>query len=261
MQLTLAFSPCPNDTYIFDALINKKIDCGGFEFNYITEDISKLNKLAENEYIDIIKLSFSTFFRLENKYTLLNSGSALGYGNGPLLISKRKIYPDEVSFLKIAIPGFNTTANMLLSAAYPEAKIKKEYLFSDIEEVVLADEADAGLIIHETRFTYEKKGLQKIVDLGEWWEKETNLPIPLGCIAASNKLGKDTIKNIENLIKESILYAIKNPDSSLDFIKKLSQEKDEEIIKKHIFLYVNKYSVELGEKGRKAIEALKKHHK
>ena len=179
MKLKLGFSTCPNDTFMFDAMVHHKIDTFGLDFDLHLADIEELNQLSLKGELDITKISYAAYTKVSDKYIFLNSGSALGENNGPILISKRKIYPDEVNNLKIAIPGKNTTANMLLSIAYPEAKSKVEYLFSDIEDVVLSDEVDAGLIIHENRFTYEKKGLKKIIDLGEFWERKTNKPIPL----------------------------------------------------------------------------------
>ena len=166
MSLSLGFSPCPNDTYIFDAMVHGKIDTEGLEFSTIIADVEELNNLAFKGEIDITKLSYHAFAKISESFRLLTSGSALGYKNGPLLVSRHKIYPDEITDLRIAIPGENTTANLLLSIAYPKIREKKAYLFSFIEEVVLSGEMDAGLIIHENRFTYQKKGLKKIIDLG-----------------------------------------------------------------------------------------------
>ncbi|HSH50180.1 MAG TPA: MqnA/MqnD/SBP family protein, partial [Bacteroidales bacterium] len=184
--------------------------------------------------------------------------SALGKNNGPLLISKHKIYPDEVNDAQIAIPGFNTTANLLLSIAYPDAKNKKAYLFSDIEEVVLSGETDAGLIIHENRFTYKEKGLQKIIDLGEFWEGEMNQPIPLGGIAIKRKLDNELQLKINRILKKSVEYAFENPESAYPYIKKYAQEMNQEVMHKHIKLYVNNYTLDLGSDGKKAIKNLYK---
>lgn len=258
MKLTLGFSTCPNDTFIFDALVNKKIDTECIEFETVLADVEVLNKKAFEGNIDITKLSFHAYSYLSEYYVLLNSGSALGNNNGPLLISKHKIYPDEINDLNIAIPGKYTTANLLLGIAYPNAKYKKEYLFSDIEDIILSDEADAGLIIHENRFTYKKKGLIKIVDLGEYWEKLTKMAIPLGGIVIKRKYPVDIQKKVSNIIKRSIEYAFKNTNSGLDFVKQHAQEMDQEVMYKHIDLYVNKYSLDLGETGKKAIKTLYK---
>jgi 1,4-dihydroxy-6-naphthoate synthase len=256
MKLKLGFSTCPNDTFIFDALVNNKIDSQGLEFELMLADVEELNKAAFNHVPDITKLSYHAFAYVSDYYTLLDSGSALGNNNGPLLISKYKIYPDEIEDLNIAIPGKYTTANLLLSIAYPNAIYKKEYIFSAIEEAVLSDEVDAGLIIHENRFTYEAKGLLKIIDLGEFWENKTKLPVPLGGIVVNKKLDGDTQMKINQLVRKSIEYAYENPDSSLAFIRQYAQEMDAEVMHKHIALYVNEYSFDLGEKGKQAIKTL-----
>lgn len=259
MTLKLGFSPCPNDTYIFDALVNNKIDTEGIEFEVFIEDIEQLNKMLFNSELDITKLSFHSYAYNSNNYLLLNSGSALGDDNGPLLISKHKIYPDEIKDVKIAVPGKYTTANLLLNIAYPFKKQTKEYLFSDIEDAVIEGECDAGLIIHESRFTYEKKGLKKIIDLGEFWKNETNQLIPLGGIAAKRKLGNDLIKKIDRLIRKSIKFSIDYPSSPYNFIKKHSQSISDEVVYKHIQLYVNDYTLDLNEEGRRAISHLYKY--
>jgi len=258
MKLTLGFSTCPNDTFIFDAMVHNKIDTQSFEFDLILADVEELNKRAFKNDLDITKISFNAYAKISDKYKILDSGSALGNNNGPLLISKHKIYPDEINDLHIAIPGENTTANLLLDIAYPKVKQKTEYVFSDIEEAVLSNEVDAGLIIHETRFTYKKKGLKKIVDLGEYWENETKLPIPLGGIIISNKISDENQKKINQILRQSIEYAFKNPKESYEFIKKYAQEIDYEVMKNHIELYVNNYTISLGLQGRKAINELYK---
>lgn len=254
MKLSLGFSPCPNDTYIFDAIVNKRILLNSYEFEVEMADVENLNKHAFEDYLDITKLSFHAYAHVSEKYQILPSGAALGFNNGPLLISKRKIYPDEIKDVKIAIPGAFTTAGMLLNIFWqPDKNNVHEYLFSDIEEVVLSGEADAGLVIHETRFTYKKRGLLKIADLGEMWEKETNMPLPLGCIAIKRSL-PDKIKNeIAKLIKESVEFANKFPDASQQFIRNNAQETSEEVTKQHIELYVNEFSTNLGKKGEAAI--------
>jgi len=256
MKLSLAFSTCPNDTFIFDALVHKKIDTEGLDFDVILGDVEELNKLAFKGDVDITKLSYHAYAYISDNYKLLNSGSALGYKNGPLLISKHKIFPDELNDIKIAIPGKNTTANLLLSIAYPQAKNKKEYLFSDIEEAVLSSEVDAGLIIHENRFTYAEKGLNKIIDLGEFWEEKTKLPIPLGGIVVNRNLSIEIQKKVDRVLKRSIEYAFANPKSAYNYIKQFAQEMDEEVMYNHIKLYVNDFTKELGTEGKKAIETL-----
>ncbi len=256
MKLTLGFSTCPNDTFIFDAAVHHKIDTEGIEFDIVLGDVEELNKKAFEGKIDITKLSYHAYVYAVENYVLLNSGSALGNNNGPLLISKKKIYPDEINDLKIAIPGKFTTANLLLGIAYPKAINKIPYVFSDIEEAILDNEVDAGLIIHENRFTYEAKGLKKIIDLGEYWENLTKMPIPLGGIVIHRKHNPTLQLKISNIIKRSIEYAYKNPASSLNYIKQYAQEMDAEVMKKHIDLYVNNYSLDLGVTGKKAVKTL-----
>lgn len=258
MKLSLGFSTCPNDTFIFDAMVHNKIDTEGLSFDLLLADVEELNKKAFSNKIDITKISFHAYAKISDNYKILNSGSALGNNNGPLLISKRKIYLDEINDLHIAIPGVNTTANLLLNIAFPDIKKKTEYIFSDIEESILSNEVDAGLIIHETRFTYQKKGLLKILDLGEYWEKTVNLPIPLGGIIISNKLSEDIHKKVDRVLKKSIEFAFNNPNESYKFVKQYAQEMDIEVMKKHINLYVNDYTKDLGDFGKKAISELYK---
>lgn len=255
-KLFIGISPCPNDTFIFDALLNNKIENKLFDFELIIEDVEDLNKLVLENKLDVSKISFHTYFKINDYYQILNSGAALGFNNGPILISKRKIYPDELQDVKIAIPGKNTTANLLLSIFNPKITNKVEYLFSDIEEAILTNEIDAGLIIHESRFTYESKGLKKIIDLGEYWQKLTNNPIPLGGIVVNRNLNPQIKHQIDSLIRKSIEYAFANPLESIPFIKKYAQELSSEVIQKHIDLYVNNFSIDLGEKGQGAIKNL-----
>ena len=256
MNLTLGFSTCPNDTFIFDAMVNGRIDTEGLRFELHLADVEELNRLAFKAVIDITKVSYHAFAYLSDVYQLLTAGSALGYGNGPLLISKHKIYPDEINDLKIAIPGKYTTANLLLSLAFPNLKNKTEYLFSDIEEVILSGEADAGLIIHENRFTYQSKGLKKIIDLGEFWEQQNGLPVPLGGIIVKRSLPHEISLTINRILRRSVEYAFQNPNDSLPFIQKHAQSMDEAVMRSHIQLYVNDFSLDLGIKGKEAITSL-----
>ncbi|MEO6903242.1 MAG: 1,4-dihydroxy-6-naphthoate synthase [Bacteroidia bacterium] len=258
-KLTLGFSPCPNDCFIFDALIHHKIDTEGISFEFIMEDVEALNKKAFKGALAISKLSYHAFANLTKFYQLLNAGSALGNNCGPLLITKNVDFinnPLKIDSARIAIPGKYTTANLLLSLAFPKATDKKEMLFSDIEDAVLNGTVGAGLIIHENRFTYEQKGLLKIVDLGEYWETLTGMPIPLGGIVIQRNLPVELKQKVENLIHKSVSYAFANPQSSLPFIKANAQEMEEEVMYKHIDLYVNKYSLDLGAVGKKAIQLL-----
>jgi len=255
MKLTLGFSPCPNDTFIFDALVHQKVDTEGLEFDFVMTDVEKLNRMAFRREFDISKVSFHAFLFLCNNYILLDAGSALGFGAGPLLIGKRSIGQEEFGAIMVAIPGKYTTANLLFSMAYPECFKKKEILFSDIEQAILDEKVGAGVIIHENRFTYEKKGLLKILDLGDFWEKLTGCPIPLGGIVADRKLPQSVIQCFNRSLRRSIDYAIENKELN-DFIRTNAQEMNDEVMRKHIELYVNEYSRSLGQSGRDAIHTL-----
>ena len=258
MKVSLGFSPCPNDTFIFDALVNRKIDTEGLEFETVLEDVETLNQWALQGKLDITKLSFPAFFQSPDKYVLLNAGSALGKGVGPLLISNNEqgTPNDEINHFSIAIPGINTTANLLLSFAFPHAKNKIPMIFSAIEDAVLAGKADAGVIIHENRFTYRQKGLHKIMDLGEYWEEKMKLPVPLGGIAAKRRLPEDRIKKTDRLIRKSIEYAFANYPLITDYVKLHSQSMSKDVMRQHIELYVNSFSLDLSEEGKKAVEKL-----
>jgi 1,4-dihydroxy-6-naphthoate synthase len=253
MKLSLGFSPCPNDTFIFDALINNKIESKGLEFEVLLEDVETLNKLADEEKLDITKLSLPALFKNSDKYVILSSGAALGKGVGPLLIGKRMLAKTDVSNCSIAIPGENTTANFLLNYAFPEAKNRSSMLFSKIEDAILNEEFELGVIIHENRFTYSGKGLVKICDLGEVWEKDQNLPIPLGCIAAKRTLSAELLQKLQKLTRESVEYAYKKYPQLSEFVIQHAQEMNEDVVRKHIELYVNDFCTDLGEEGKQAI--------
>ena len=252
-KLTIGFSPCPNDTFIFDALVHQKIDTEGLDFDVYLGDVEDLNNKALKGELDITKISYHAYGYLTNDYVLLNTGSALGKGCGPILISKPETQTTNLENLKIAIPGEYTTANFLLSITHPEATNKIEMLFSDIENAVLNGEVDAGLIIHENRFTYQDKGLEKIIDLGEYWENTTDHLIPLGGIIVKRDFPIETIQKVNRVLRKSIEYAFENPDSPLSYMRKHSQEMDEKVMMQHVELYVNKYSIDLGIEGKDAI--------
>jgi 1,4-dihydroxy-6-naphthoate synthase len=256
MKLTIGFSPCPNDTFIFDALINKKIETKGIDFEYVLEDVETLNQWAEEDRLDVTKLSYNAFLHVVHNYALLHSGSALGKGVGPLLVARTSLNLSNISDYKVAIPGVNTTANLLFSLAFPDAKNKTEVIFSEIECAVLDGKFDAGLIIHESRFTYEKKGLVKLIDLGDWWENETGAVIPLGAIAIKRNIDKEIAEKVDKLIHESLRYSWKHYPSLASFITDNAQEMEEAVMRKHIELYVNDYTDNLGEDGEKAVYSL-----
>ncbi len=253
MKLTLGFSPCPNDTFIFDAMIHGKVDTEGLTFEVKLGDVEELNQRAFQADLDITKLSYHAFAYLVEDYVLLDAGSALGNNCGPLLISKNKIDHEQIASKTIAIPGKYTTANFLLSLAFPMAKNKTATLFSDIENDVITEKTDLGLIIHENRFTYQERGLVKIIDLGEFWETKTGLPIPLGGIVVKRNLPIEIIQKVNRVMRRSVEFALQNPAQTLNYVRPHAQEMDTTIMMKHINLYVNNYTVDLGENGRKAI--------
>lgn len=259
MKLSLGFSPCPNDTYIFDALIHHKIDTEGLEFEVFFEDVETLNQKAFQAELDITKLSYHAYAKVIADYVLLDAGSALGFGVGPLIIANREYTPEDLHQqpeLSIGIPGTNTTANFLLGIAFPELQNKKVMVFSAIEQALLQQEIDLGLIIHENRFTYQDKGLKKVIDLGEYWEQLTAMPIPLGGIMMKRNHSPELQHKVNRLIRKSVEYAFAHPESGIEFIRCHAQEMSEEVMYQHIHLYVNNFSVDLGEKGREAIRTL-----
>lgn len=256
MNLTIGYSPCPNDCFVFDALVNKKIDTEGLNFEVILEDIETLNKKALEGHLDITKLSFHAYVYNLKQYILLRAGSALGFNCGPILVKSAKSKIKNLDDISVAIPGKLTTANFLLSLVYPNLKNKIEYTFSDIEEAVLEGKVDAGLIIHENRFTYHEKGLVKIIDLGEYWNSLIQAPIPLGGIVIKRHLDKDLQQKVNKLIKKSVEFAFQNPESSMQYVKQNAQEMNEEVMKKHINLYVNSFSLDLGDIGINAVELM-----
>ena len=265
MKLSLGFSPCPNDTFIFDALVNRKIDTGDFTFDVVLEDVQTLNRWALEKKLDVSKVSYGVWPLLRDHYSLLDSGGALGKGVGPLLISKNNILLKDISKLLIAIPGEHTTANLLFTLAFPEAVKKKYMVFSEIENAVLSGEVDCGVIIHENRFTYMQKGLVKQMDLGEFWEQKTKSPIPLGGIVMRKDFTDKDKEELDRLIRDSLAHAeAYYPDLS-EYVTQNAQEMQESVMRQHIDLYVNQFSLSLGDEGRRAVDVLlevykKMHH-
>ena len=258
MNLTLGFSPCPNDCFMFDAIVHARIDLEGLRFSVVMEDVEALNRRAFARAIDVTKLSYHALAHCVDSYALLDAGSALGRGCGPLLIAARELPLDEVAAgnLRIGIPGRYTTANLLLSLAFPHAQQKSEMVFSEIESAVLDGRVDAGLIIHENRFTYAAKGLKKVIDLGEFWESTTGAAIPLGGIVIDRRLPSDVAARMNRVMRRSVEHAFAHPAASRDFVREHAQEMDDAVMRQHIDLYVNGYSVDLGSDGRRAVETL-----
>lgn len=258
MTLTLGFSPCPNDCFIFDAIVHHRIDLEGLTFDVRLADVEALNLDAFAGNAGVTKLSYHALAHCADRYVLLDAGSALGRNCGPLLISKRAITAEEIADgrLRIAIPGTYTTANLLLGLAFPAAQQKTPVLFSEIEPALLRGDYDAGLIIHENRFTYEARGLRRIIDLGEFWEQETSMPIPLGGIVVHRSLPRDVQLAVNRVVRRSVEYAFAHPDASLPYVRAHAQEMSEDIMYKHIDLYVNDFSIDLRAEGRAAVTCL-----
>ncbi len=257
--LSLAYSSCPNDTFIFHALAHKLINTDDLDFNVSLADVETLNQNAEKSVFDITKLSFAAFGNLRDRYALLRTGAALGRGCGPLVISFGKKQPDEIKIPRIAVPGLGTTAYLLfrlfLDDLYPG--LDPEIIpmgFEKIMPSVRAGKTDFGVIIHEGRFVYTKMGLECLADLGQWWEEKTSLPIPLGCIAVKRDMDRQKALKIQSLIKDSINFAADNPDAGKQYIKMHAKELDDKVIDEHIRLYVNDFSKDIGEQGEEAIK-------
>ena len=258
MKLRIGFSPCPNDTFIFDALVHGEIDMGDFQVEPVLEDVETLNQWALAGKLDVTKLSFPAFFSTRNHYQLLDAGSALGQGVGPILATKDTVplTADQINHRKVLLPGSNTTAHLLFSLAFPAATQKEFLIFSAIEETLQKDSELVGVLIHENRFTYEKKGLHKIVDLGSFWEENWQVPIPLGGIAIRRSFTYELKKQLEEWIRKSLALAWANYPQLSPFVQLHAQEMEEDIMRKHITLYVNEYSRSLGETGQHAINVL-----
>ena len=259
----IGFSPCPNDTFIFDALVNHKIDTKGYNFNVHLQDVQTLNEWAIAGKLSFSKISYGVWPLVKNNYTLLNSGGALGKGVGPLLVYKedntRPEGKPDASTMRVAIPGVNTTAHLLFSLAFPKVTKKEFLVFNEIENAVLNGKVDAGVIIHENRFTYADKGLSKWMDLGTYFEETFNAPIPLGGIIARKDINANDIANVDALIQQSVQYAFANSYDILpEYVKCNSQEMSEQIMRQHIDLYVNDFSMDMGDTGKKAIALLEK---
>jgi 1,4-dihydroxy-6-naphthoate synthase len=266
-SLSLGYSPCPNDTFIFYAMVHGTINTGNLSFAEELLDVETLNRKAMNAELDVTKVSYHAFGHLRDRYRLLRAGGALGRGCGPLLITKNDFTVEELRNKRIAIPGNLTTAYLLLQLYYSGTGPQRSALsaqpsaiapmqFDKIIQAVAHDEVDAGLIIHESRFTYHSYGLRQIIDLGEWWEEETGLPLPLGGIIAKRSLGDELITEINNLLKQSVQCAFQNPSGLMRYIKKHSQELSDDVINRHIDLYVNDFSIDVGDEGKRAVTEL-----
>lgn len=254
-SLSLGYSPCPNDTFIFYAMVHGKVDCEGLSYRTpLLEDVETLNSWAINRQLDVTKLSFHALGHVLDEYCVLSAGSALGRGCGPLLVARNQQSAADLKTKRIAIPGRYTTAALLLQMFLPGCTQLVEMKFDEIMPALDRGDVEAGVIIHESRFTYQQHGLSCIQDLGEWWEKESGLPIPLGAIVARRSFGTEVLKKIERTIKASVDFAFAHPGACLDYIRTHSQEMAQDVVESHIGLYVNEYSRELGKEGMAAIE-------
>jgi len=260
MRLTLGFSPCPNDTFLFDALVHGRVRDPDLDFDVVLDDVEALNKRALAGELDLTKLSYAALPAVLDRYALLRSGSALGRGVGPLLVATEALGPENWASLRVAIPGEFTTANFLLGWAFPEIVHKTPMLFSNIEAAVLSRQVDAGLLIHENRFTYAARGLHKLADLGEVWESRNGLPIPLGGIVARRQLGSALIHRVDALLRASVEHAFAHPDHSRAYVQAHAQEMEPAVQQAHIQLYVNAYTVDLGQDGEAAVRELLRMH-
>jgi 1,4-dihydroxy-6-naphthoate synthase len=251
---TLGFSPCPNDTFIFAALVNGWIDTYDLDFKVYIADVEDLNRKALNAQLDFSKLSFGVLPYVLDSYSILQSGAAIGNACGPLIISKHPTTLEQLNQMKLGIPGKMTTAYVFYRIFAPHPKEVKEMLFSDIETALINEEIDAGLIIHENRFTYQQKGLKKIADVGSLWEDKFHLPVPLGCIAGKSTLKSEERLLVDFLIKESIEYANQNTRQVMEYVRQFAQEMNPRVMQQHIDLYVNENSLQRSSQAQKAIE-------
>jgi 1,4-dihydroxy-6-naphthoate synthase len=255
VKLTLGLSPCPNDTFIFDALVNGALDLGDLELEVFHEDVQTLNEWALAGRLDVTKLSAGVLPRVIDRYALLDAGGALGRGVGPLLVARPGVAFDPATST-VAIPGEQTTAHLLFSLVHPGAARKRFLLFSEIEAAVASGEVDAGVIIHESRFTYQARGLSKLLDLGEAWEARTGGPLPLGAIVARRDLGAGLLRRIDGLVRASLEASWAAGGALSAYVRGHAQALEESVMRQHIELYVNEFSRSLGPQGRRALEAL-----
>jgi 1,4-dihydroxy-6-naphthoate synthase len=255
-KITIGFSPCPNDTFIFDAMVHQRIDTLGLDFEFFLKDVEELNQIASRGAAQLIKVSCAHLQELIHEYIILTAGGALGFNCGPLIITRDLPDTSFLSNATVAVPGIHTTANFLLERFFPEISHKKVVLFSAIEDAILHGEVDAGVIIHESRFTYGKKGLRLLSDPGALWHQQTSLPLPLGCIVAHRSLPTTIIKTINRVLTDSVRHAFSVPADSETFIKQHASETEEEVVRQHIKLYVNELSLNLGSTGKEAIRRM-----
>ena len=254
--LTLGFSPCPNDTYIFNALVHGMVKIPGYDVHEQLHDVETLNRMAFADELDVTKLSFFAWLKVQSRYELISSGGALGFGCGPVVIARKAMDPGELSDCRVVLPGEWTTAHLLFRLWAPQAGRRIFAPYDRIFETIENGEADCGVIIHESRFTFREMGFVQIMDLGAWWEEQTGLPIPLGGIGVHKRLGRDTVLAVESAIRRSITLARQDPAATLPYIRRHAQEMTAEVLEAHIQTFVNEFSVDLGPLGREAVRGL-----
>ena len=256
MKLTVAYSPCPNDTFMFHDIASGDLCPADWDINCHLEDVETLNRLALDETFDVTKLSFHAYLLVQDRYELLDVGAALGHGCGPLVVAATKLDTDDLAACTFAVPGELTTAHLLLRLWAPQVTNKIFTRYDQVADCIADGRADAGVIIHEGRFTYQQAGLQLLADLGQWWYEQTSLPIPLGCIAAHKRLGSKTIQQFQALLRQAINNSLARPEAALDYVRRCAQGISEEVLRKHIETFVNDYSLDLGDDGRAAVARL-----
>jgi 1,4-dihydroxy-6-naphthoate synthase len=254
--LTLAFSPCPNDTFIFHGIASGRLRLPGVEFDITLGDVEALNRAALNGVHDITKLSFHAYLLVRDRYRLLNAGAALGFGCGPVVVAKRPVDRGALAGCSVAVPGELTTAHLLLRLFAPEARNKRFVRYDRVIELVQSGEVECGVIIHEDRFVYPRAGLLEIADLGDWWEKETAAPVPLGCIAMREELAEELGEAFDNLVRQSIALAKTDPETALPYIRAHARQMERDVLDRHIATFVNESSLDLGQEGRRALSKL-----
>lgn len=255
-ELTFGYSPCPNDTFMFNAIASGAVQVAGCCLKPVLQDVETLNQLAMSATLDISKLSFYAWMALKDRYRLLDSGTAMGFGCGPVLIARRPLNPRVRDRCRVVLPGRWTTAHLLFRLWAPEVRRRVFVPYDRVFETLIAGRADCGVIIHESRFTFQEAGFIALVDLGAWWEEKTGLPIPLGGIAARKNLGEPLLTRIETAVEQSIRQAMANPAQTLPYVRRYAQEMDETVLQAHIGAFVNDFSLKRGARGRRAVDTL-----
>ncbi|MCE5326279.1 MAG: 1,4-dihydroxy-6-naphthoate synthase [Planctomycetaceae bacterium] len=256
LNLTIAYSPCPNDMFVFHDLASGTLRLHGCQLQVSLHDVQTLNELAQDARYDVTKLSLPAYLRVRSKYQMLRSGAAMGFGCGPVVVAARAIARDDLASCRVAIPGELTTAHLLFQLWAPRVAETLFVRYDKIMDLVAAGQVDAGVIIHESRFVYPSKGLGLVVDLGQWWQDQTGLPVPLACIAARRTLGQETIAAFDSLLQEAVENSMSHPEATLPYVAQSATEMDEAVLRKHIATFVNDYTLNIGPDGHEAVRRL-----